>query len=59
MDPLDRQVPQEPPQTAERRETVYDAKAPLVAVILTFHVPAAKDPDIYPLQVASRILSEG
>jgi zinc protease len=57
--PLPREVAPEPAQTAERREVAYDAKAPLAAVILTFHVPAAKDPDLYPLQVASRILSEG
>ena len=57
--PLPREVAPEPPQTAERREVAYDAKAPLAAVILTFHVPAAKDPDLYPRQVASRILSEG
>src|SRR5579864_8726170 len=57
--PLSRAVAPEPAQTAERREVAYDAKAPLAAVILTFHVPAAKDPDLYPLQVASRILSEG
>jgi zinc protease len=57
--PLPREVAPEPAQTVERREVAYDAKAPLAAVILTFHVPAAKDPDLYPLQVASRILSEG
>jgi zinc protease len=57
--PLARAVAHEPPQTAERREVAYDTKAPLPTVILTFHVPAAKDPDLYPLQVASRILSEG
>jgi len=56
---LPREVAPEPAQTAERREVAYDPKAPLAAVILTFHVPAAKDPDLYPLQVASRILSEG
>ncbi len=54
-----RQVPPEPPQTAERREVAYDAKAPLPAVILTYHVPAAKSPDLYALKVASRILSAG
>ncbi|HXO26500.1 MAG TPA: pitrilysin family protein [Thermoanaerobaculia bacterium] len=57
--PLPREVASEPAQTAERREVAHDAKAPLAAVILTFHVPAAKDPDLYPLQVASHILSEG
>jgi zinc protease len=57
--PLSHAAPPEPPQTAERREVAYDSKAPLPAVILTFHVPAARDPDLYPLQVASRILSQG
>ncbi|HYL05496.1 MAG TPA: pitrilysin family protein [Thermoanaerobaculia bacterium] len=56
---LVRAVTPEPPQTAERREVAHDTKAPLPAVILTFHVPAAKDPDLYSLQVASRILSAG
>jgi zinc protease len=49
----------EPPQTAERRQVVYDSKAPLPAIVLSFHVPAAKSPDIYALQVASHILSAG
>jgi len=57
--PLSREIAPEPPQTAERREVAYDAKAPLPAVILTFHVPRALDPDLYPLQVASHILEEG
>jgi len=56
---LVRAVTPEPPQTAERREVAHDAKAPLPAVILTFHVPAARDPDLYPLEVASHILSAG
>jgi zinc protease len=57
--PLVRDIPREPPQTAPRREVAYDAKAPLAAVILTYHVPAASDPDTYPLEVASHILSAG
>jgi zinc protease len=57
--PLPRQVPREPPQTAERRQVAYDPKAPLPAVVLNFHVPEAKGPDLYPLEVASRILSAG
>jgi zinc protease len=56
---ISRQVSPEPLQTAERREVEHDAKAPLPAVILTYHVPAAKSPDLYALKVASRILSEG
>lgn len=57
--PISRETAREPAQTAERREVVYDAKAPLPAVILTFHVPEAKSPDSYALEVASRILSGG
>jgi zinc protease len=57
--PLLRDLPAEPPQTAPRREVAYDAKAPLAAVVLTYHVPAASSPDTYPLEVASHILSAG
>lgn len=56
---ISRTVPAEPPQTAERREVAYDAKAPLPAVVLAYHVPSARDPDLYALRVASHILSEG
>jgi zinc protease len=57
--PIARDVPREPAQTAERREVAYDTKAPLPAVILTYHVPEARSPDLYALKVASRILSGG
>jgi zinc protease len=49
----------EPAQTAERRTIEYDSKAPLPAVISTYHIPGAGDPDSYPLEVASLILSGG
>ncbi|HQR36979.1 MAG TPA: pitrilysin family protein [Blastocatellia bacterium] len=49
----------EPAQTAERRVTNYDSKTPLPAAILAYHVPGQGDPDTYPLEVASRILSGG
>jgi len=49
----------EPEQTAERRVVAYDSKAPLPAVITTYHIPGAGDPDSYPLQVASIVLSSG
>lgn len=49
----------EPPQTEERRTVEYDSKAPLPAVISTFHIPGAGDADSYPLEVASLILSGG
>jgi zinc protease len=57
--PIARQVTPEPPQTAARRAVVYDSQAPLPAIILTYHVPAAKSVDSYPLEIASRILAGG
>ena len=57
--PIPRSYPQEPAQKEERRTVVYDSRAPLPAVILAYHVPKAGDPDLYALQVASRILSSG
>jgi zinc protease len=56
---IPRDIPREPQQTAERRVTKYDANTPLPAVVLTYHVPEEAHPDIYALEVASRILSEG
>jgi zinc protease len=57
--PIERRFPPEPPHTAERRELSYDDKAPLPAVVFTFHMPSEKDPDFYALEVASNILSAG
>ncbi len=57
--PIPRQRPSEPPQKGERRVTEYDSKAPLPAVIITYHVPQDGHPDIYALNVASNILSAG
>ncbi len=50
---------EEPPQEELRRVTHYDVNAPLPAVILAYHIPEAGHPDLYPLEVASNILSEG
>jgi zinc protease len=50
---------EEPEQTGERRVVAYDSKAPLPAVISTYHIPGAGHPDTYPLQVASIVLSSG
>lgn len=47
----------EPPQTAAKRETA-DA-GPIGLVIEGFHIPAAKDKDIYALQVATQVLGAG
>jgi len=57
--PVPRDIAQEPPQPNERRVTDYDTKAPLPAVILTYHVPEDGHPDIYALQIAGNILSAG
>jgi zinc protease len=57
--PIPRDIPKEPAQTAERRLVDYHANTPLPAAILTYHVPEATSPDVYALQVASNILSEG
>jgi len=48
---------QEPAQTAKRREVVEPAQIGLTLV--GYHVPAAKERDIYALQVASIILGAG
>ena len=57
--PIPRDIPQEPAQTAERRATDYHPNTPLPAVVLTYHVPQAGNPDLYALEVASNILSSG
>lgn len=57
--PPPRITPAEPAQTAERRAKDYDTNTPLPAVVMTFHVPEAGDPDLYPLQVAANVLSAG
>jgi zinc protease len=56
---IPRNIPREPEQAAERRVVDYDANTPLPLVMLTFHVPEEGHPDIYALEVASRILSDG
>jgi zinc protease len=56
---IPRNVPKEPAQTAERRTVAYDANAPLPAVIFAYHMPEAGHPDLYALEVAANVLSEG
>ena len=48
---------QEPQQTAKRREVVEPGQIGLTLV--GFHIPSAKDKDVYSLQVASIILGAG
>src|SRR5215210_1573647 len=57
--PVPRNVPKEPAQTAERRTVAYDANTPLPAVIFTYHMPEAGNPDLYAVQVAGNVLSNG
>lgn len=56
--PVPRDIPKEPPQTAERRVTVR-APWPLPAVVVAHHVTYDGHPDSYPLHVASKVLSDG
>jgi zinc protease len=48
---------QEPLQTAQRKETVEPGQIGLT--LIGWHIPAAKDKDVYPLQVASIMLGAG
>ena len=47
----------EPAQTAKRREVVEPGQIGLT--VIGWHIPAAKDKDVYPLQVASIVLGAG
>ncbi|HEX4999817.1 MAG TPA: pitrilysin family protein, partial [Terriglobia bacterium] len=55
---VDRAAPPEPPQTEERRITREKA-VPLPAYVAGYHSPRDGDPDYYPLQILSSILSDG
>lgn len=57
--PIPRDIPAEPAQTAERRLVDYHPNTPLPAVVFTYHVPEAGNPDMYALEVAGNILSSG
>ncbi|MDR1990191.1 MAG: insulinase family protein [Acidobacteriaceae bacterium] len=56
--PVPRDIPQEPPQTVERRVTVT-APWPLPAVVVAYHITYDGHPDSYPLHIASKVLSDG
>jgi zinc protease len=56
--PVPREIPKEPPQTAERRVTVR-APWPLPAVVVAHHITYDGHADSYPLHVASKVLSDG
>ena len=56
--PVPRDIPQEPPQTREKRVTIQEPW-PLPVVIVAHHITYDGDPDSYPLHVASKVLSDG
>lgn len=56
--PLDRKIPQEPPQTA-RHLVKLDLNVALPAFVEGYHMPPDGTPDAYPLRLAAKILSEG
>ncbi len=56
--PIPRQIPQEPPQTHERKVQLHEDVA-LPAFVMGFHIPADGTPDSYPLRLLADILSQG
>ncbi|HYN21955.1 MAG TPA: pitrilysin family protein [Thermoanaerobaculia bacterium] len=57
--PIPRNRPKEPPQTAGRQAVEYDANTPLPAILFTYHIPEEGHSDLYALEVAANILSNG
>jgi zinc protease len=53
-----RDIPKEPPQTAEKRVTLQQPW-PLPAVIVAYHITYDGNPDSYPLHIANKVLSDG
>jgi zinc protease len=56
--PVPRDIPQEPPQTKERRVRLEEIW-PLPAVVVAHHITYDGNPDSYPLHIASKVLSDG
>jgi predicted Zn-dependent peptidase len=55
---LERKIPQEPPQIAQRVVTM-DLNVALPAFVEGYHMAADGTPDAYPLRLAAKILSDG
>jgi zinc protease len=53
-----RDIPKEPPHTAEDRFTVTESW-PLPAVVVSYHITSDGHPDAYPLHTLAKILSDG
>jgi zinc protease len=56
--PVPRDIPREPPMTAERR-AVIEESWPLPAVVVAYHITYDGHPDSYPLHILAKILSDG
>ncbi len=56
--PVPRDIPKEPPQTAEKRVTLPQPW-PLPAVVIAYHITYDGHPDSYPLHIAGKVLSDG
>jgi zinc protease len=56
--PVPRDIPKEPPHTAEERFTVTEPW-PLPAVVVSYHITNDGHPDAYPLHTLAKILSDG
>ena len=57
--PIPRVTVKEPERTAPIARTVYEDNTPLPAVLISYPIPADRDPDSVPLSVLSAILSAG
>ncbi len=57
--PIPRVTVQEPERTVAKHYTVYEPNTPLPAVLITYPLPADKDPDMPALTVLDGILSGG
>ena len=55
---MPRDIPQEPPQTKEKRATL-SVPVPLPAVVVAYHITRDGDPDSYPLHIIGKVLSDG
>ena len=57
--PIPRVTVQEPERTAPIARTVYEDNTPLPAVLISYPIPADREPDSAPLAVLNAILSAG
>src|SRR5436190_17943576 len=56
--PVPREIPEEPPQTEERRVTI-EQPWPLPAVVVGHHITYDSHPDSHPLRLSAQVLPDG